>query len=259
MATGFSTGALMLGNFDDALRLLTGTSMTAVELSALRLAELPVLIEALPRLDLEQFTYVSVHAPSRFSAIEEDDVIELLSSVPNGRMIIVHPDTIHDSDKWARFGHQVAIENMDRRKPDGRSADELSCWFDRLPNARLCVDLAHAHQCDRTMTEAFRILSRFRDRICQLHISELDSTGHHYSLSFGTIRAFLEVAPFIPANCPAIVESRNPLQSADQQMQRAWIEREANRANQALGREALPNPERTSSRNPIMSVASVLG
>lgn len=236
----------MFGNFNEALRLMSATSMSAVELSALRLAELPLLIEALPRLDLRQFQYVSLHAPSRFSAAEEDGVIELLRSVPQECPIIVHPDTIHDSEKWAQFGRQVAIENMDRRKQDGRSADELSHWFDRLPNARLCFDLAHAHQCDRTMTEAFRILSKYRDRICQLHISELDSTGHHFSLSFGSVRAFLEVAPLIPAESPTILESRNLLVGADQQMQVAWIEWEAHRANQALGRAQLLTPDANS-------------
>jgi len=234
--TGFSTGALALGDFNTALDLLRGTPTTAVELSALRLAELPALINALPRLDLEQFRYVSMHAPSRFSAEEEDNVIELLQCVPEGWPIIVHPDTIYDPSKWNRFGDQLAIENMDRRKLDGRSSEELKRWFEKLPDAKLCFDLAHAHQCDRTMTEAFRILVRFRDRICQLHISELDSTGHHFSLSSGSIRAFLEIASLVPADSPAILESRNPLPETDQQTQGAWIEREVCKANEALGR-----------------------
>jgi hypothetical protein len=235
---GFSTGALALGDFNTALHLLRGTTATAVELSALRLGELPQLIDALPTLDLQQFHYVSIHAPSRFSAEEEDNVIELLRGVPNGWPIIVHPDTIYESGKWHGFGSQLVIENMDRRKPDGRSAEEMRCWFDALPNSRLCFDLAHAHQCDRTMTEAFRILTRFRDKLCQLHISELDSSGRHFSLSSGSIRAFLEVAFLVPADSPVILESRIPLPEADQQAQKAWIENELCKANEALGREA---------------------
>jgi rhodanese-related sulfurtransferase len=226
----------MLGDFQEALRLMEGTSMTAVEISALRLPELPVLIGALPELDLGQFSYVSVHAPSRFSADEEDGVIALLRQIPVGRPIVVHPDTIHDSGKWAGFGSQLAIENMDRRKSDGRSAGELSRWFERLPDARLCFDLAHAHQCDRTMTEAFRILMKFRDRVCQLHISELDSAGHHFPLSYGSMQAFSEIASLIPPEAPAILESLNPLQGADDDLQKAWIEREMNRASSAIGR-----------------------
>ena len=234
---GFSTGALMLGNFHEALRLLHETTMSAVEISALRLPELPILIDSLPTLELERFSYISIHAPSRFSVGEEDSVIELLRRVPSRWPIVVHPDTIHESGKWAEFGSQLAIENMDLRKPDGRRVDELGHWFDRLPNARLCFDLAHAHQCDRTMTEAFRILVNFSERICQLHISELDSTGHHFPLSIGSMEAFSEIASLIPQDSNVIIESLNPFRGASDRKQKAWIEREAERASEALGRE----------------------
>lgn len=233
---GFSTGALKLGNFQEALRLMRGTSMTATELSALRLPELPILVDALSKLDLSQFSYVSVHAPSRFSAGEENGVIDLLRKIPEKWPIILHPDTIHDSGKWTGFGNQLAIENMDRRKSAARDAEELCGWFEQLPQARLCFDLAHAHQCDRTMTEAFRILLKFRDRICQLHISELDSAGHHFPLSYGSIQAFSEIASLIPSDSPAILESLNPLQESGDEQQRVWMEREINRVGVALGR-----------------------
>lgn len=234
---GFSTGALTLGDFNEALRLLKETTMSAVEVSALRLSELPILIGALPTLKLEQFRYVSLHAPSRFSADEEDSVIELLRCVPTAWPIIVHPDTIHEPGKWTEFACQLAIENMDLRKPDGRSVDELRRWFGRLPEARLCFDLAHTHQCDRTMTEAFRILLEFSDRICQLHLSELDSTGHHFPLSSGSIQAFSEIASLIPSDSSVIIESLNPFRGESDKKQRGWIEREAERASMALGRE----------------------
>jgi sugar phosphate isomerase/epimerase len=234
---GFSTGALAFGKFREALRLLHETTMSAVEISALRLTELPILIESLPTLKLDRFRYVSVHAPSRFSEDDEDGVIELLQRAPCGWPIVVHPDTIHEPEKWDGFGSQLAIENMDMRKSDGRRVDELGRWFDRLPKARLCFDLAHAHQFDRTMTEAFRILSEYGDRICQLHISELDSTGHHFPLSSGSIQAFSEVASLIPLDSSVIIESLNPFRGKSDRKQRAWIEREAERASEALSRE----------------------
>jgi hypothetical protein len=229
----------MLGNFQGALSLMKKTSTTATELSALRLPELPLLVDELPKLDLEQFAYVSVHAPSRFSADEEDRVVELLKRIPNGWPIIVHPDTIHASGKWVEFGSQLALENLDRRKSIGRSAEELCRWFERLPDAKLCFDLAHAHQCDRTMTEAFRILLKFKEKICQLHISELDSAGHHFPLSYGSMQAFLEISSLIPTEAPAILESLNPFQGEEEAKQRAWIEREMKRANTAIGRERM--------------------
>jgi hypothetical protein len=234
---GFSTGAIALGNFDRALLLLRSTSMTALELSALRLSELPSLIAALPRLDLTKYEYVSFHAPSRFLPIEEDSVVQLLQSVPTAWPIIVHPDTIHDSTKWEPFGRQLAIENMDRRKSFGRSADELKHWFDLLPQARLCLDLAHVHQFDRTMTEAYRILRSFGDRVCQLHVSELDSAGHHYPLSLGSMRAFAEVKSMVPADAAIILESLSPNKDGDDLLQAAWIELEAQRACLALQRD----------------------
>ena len=79
---GFSTGAVALGDFESALVLLGATSMTAVELSALRLAELPGLMKALPHLDLSKYRYVSIHAPSRFSESDEESVIEISSESP---------------------------------------------------------------------------------------------------------------------------------------------------------------------------------
>lgn len=234
---GFSTGALSFGDFREALRLLHETTMSAVELSALRLSELPILIDSLPTLALEQFSYVSVHAPSHFLAADEGCVIDLLRHVPRKWPIVVHPDTIHEPEKWIEFGSQLAIENMDMRKSDGRSIEELGRWFEQLPSARLCFDLAHAHQCDRTMTEAFRILSEFGERICQLHISELDSTGHHFPLSSGSIQAFSEVASLIPPDSNVIIESLSPFRGESDRKQRAWIEREAEKASNAVNRE----------------------
>ncbi len=151
---GFSTGALALGDFQKGLDLVRGKRITAIEISALRTPELPKLMIALPTLDLKQFSYVAIHAPSSFSADEEESIAGQLTQVPDKYPIVLHPDTIHDYTKWTEFRGQLLIENMDRRKTDGRSAKELSAWFERLPDAKLCFDLAHAQHVDPTMTEA---------------------------------------------------------------------------------------------------------
>ena len=218
---GFSTGALAKGDFQSALQQMTGKSLTAVELSALRVEELPRLMESANSLDLGSYNYVSVHAPSSFSADEEGRVVELLHSCPKNWKIVVHPDAIKDVSKWVVFGRQLVIENMDRRKADGRTADELARWFGRLPEALLCVDLAHAQQLDTTMTEAYLILTRFHDRVCQVHISELDSASHHYPLSQGTVKAFSEVAGLIPKEAAVIIESRITADNLDSEVAKA--------------------------------------
>ena len=102
---GFSTGALALGDFRRALKLLANTNATAVEVSALREHELPLLMEAADTLPLESFKYVSVHAPSRFQTMtEEEGARLLLPCVARGWHVVVHPDSIKKPEHWAPFG-----------------------------------------------------------------------------------------------------------------------------------------------------------
>jgi len=218
---GFSTGALAKGDFVLALKQMAGKPLSAVELSALRVNELPHLMNSLNSLDLRAFQYISIHAPSSFAAGEEAQIVELLKECPKDWKIVVHPDSIKDEDKWKGFGNQLVLENMDRRKSDGRTAEELATWFVRFPDAKLCVDLAHAQQWDTTMTEAYLILTRFRDRICEIHISELDSSSRHFPLSRGSIDAFSQVANLIPNDVAVIIESRVDAASMDQEMVKA--------------------------------------
>jgi Xylose isomerase-like TIM barrel len=218
---GFSTGALAKGDFRSALRTMKGKALSAVELSALRSSELPELLEASHTLDLSQFTYVSMHAPTLFVGDEESQIAESLQVVPKNWKIVIHPDTIKDASLWRGFGNQLLLENMDRRKSDGRTAEELSRWFEILPGAQLCVDLAHAQQWDTTMTEAYVILKKFHERVCQIHISELDSTGRHFPLSKSSIDAFSQIASLIPKDAAVIIESRVDAESMDREMAKA--------------------------------------
>jgi hypothetical protein len=81
---GFSTGALACGDFLRALTMLRGKSVKAVELSALRMHELPKLAAACDSIDVSKYEYVSVHAPSRFSEAEEQEsrrTIEAIRSI----------------------------------------------------------------------------------------------------------------------------------------------------------------------------------
>lgn len=73
-----------------------------------------------------------------------------------GLPIVVHPDAPYELDRWRQLGSCLTIENMDLRKGTGRFADELRSIFAKLPEARLCLDLAHSRQTDPTMTECFR-------------------------------------------------------------------------------------------------------
>ncbi len=204
---GFSTGALALGDFRSALRMLEQYECPAVELSALREHELPSLMDALAELDLGRFTYISVHAPSKLRTVREATVAELLRPcIERGWPIVLHPDAIRDHGCWRDFGSLACIENMDKRKAAGRTVAELEPHFEALPEASLCLDLGHARQVDATLGVARQILNEFGNRLVQIHLSELNSKSHHDPLSMATVWAVREIARAIPA-APVILES----------------------------------------------------
>ena len=206
---GFSTGSLAVSDFRAALALLAGGRATAVELSALRWSELAPLLDAIPTLDLARFRYVSLHAPSAFATGDEEAAAEALRELATERgwPVVLHPDAIHRFEHWDGFGPLLCIENMDRRKAGGRSAEELRPVFDRLPDASLCLDLAHVRQVDPSLAEAFAILREFGGRLAEVHISDLDEAGRHVRLTAPAVRAYQEVAELIPSRVAVVIES----------------------------------------------------
>ena len=205
---GFSTGALAYADFRRGLDLLRDTSAKAVELSALRTTELDPLIAALGTLDLTRFEFISVHAPSSVDPQHERHVVDKLRVVAERAWpIVVHPDSIHDDSLWRPFGKLMCIENMDKRKPIARTRDELSQWFDRFPDASLCLDLAHVRQIDPTMTEAYLMLRDFKNRLAEVHLSEINFACRHEPISYGAHLACQQVASLIPEDVPIILES----------------------------------------------------
>lgn len=213
---GFSTGAIAHGDFRGALRALAalgarGPAPEVLELSALRLGELPALCEALAGaepLPLHGFRYVSLHAPSRYPEDAEAAIAAALSALAPPLPVVLHPDAIHEPARWEALGSRLLIENMDLRKRTGQTAAQLAAFFARLPEAGLCFDLAHAYQVDPTLQEARAILERFGPRLRQLHLSEIDAGGQHHALGARAAAAFQALAPLIPAEVPVIIESQ---------------------------------------------------
>jgi hypothetical protein len=208
---GFSTGAIAYSDFRRGLQMLLDRNVTIVEISALRMAEWAPLIQALDHLDLSAFDYVSIHLPSAMNAADESSVVESLTQIRDRRYpLILHPDAIQDFGPWREFGGLVCVENMDMRKLIGRTEPELGAIFRELPDANLCFDIGHAAQVDTTMAEAYFILKRYRDKITQIHVSEVNSRSKHDSLSYATIQSFRDVAHMIPVGPPIILETPVP-------------------------------------------------
>ena len=207
--TGFSTGALEKGDYFAALQWLNDfTDTDAVEISALRFDELEPTVRDLECLKLDRFRYVSFHAPSSFRPDQEEAVLGWLKPVfDRGWNIVVHPDMIYTPDRWQFLGKQLLIENMDRRKPVGRTVSELVHFFGLLPEARFCLDVAHARQIDTTLTLLFQLFEGLCDRIAEIHISELDSRCRHIQMS-GRAVADYQCLPWDRLkDVPVIIES----------------------------------------------------
>jgi hypothetical protein len=205
---GFSTGALAKGDFRTGVDLQrTNPLVRAIELSALRDHELRPLVSGLEELDLGQFTYVSVHAPSKLMSLSEKDTFSILHELPPTWPIIVHPELMLTPSLWKGLGRRVCLENMDNRKSNGRTLREMRQLFEWLPDAEFCLDLGHARQVDPTMATAMRMAQEFSGRLRQLHVSEIGRSGEHLPLSALAIYAFQLVAPFIRDDCAVIIES----------------------------------------------------
>ena len=219
---GFSTGALAYADFKRGLAMTQSSPQcSAIELSALRQPELIPLLASLDTLDLSQFTYVSIHAPSQFEPEWEAQAAKyLLAELRRGWPIVVHPDVLTNMALWREFGSLLCVENMDKRKPIGGTAEELARIFDQLPDASLCFDIGHARQVDPTMTEAYLILRDFGSRLRQVHVSEVNTCSRHDVLSYTSILAFQQVAHLIPENIPLILETPVPIEKMEAEIER---------------------------------------
>ncbi len=228
---GFSTGSLAKGDFRKALDMMEGFGLGAIELSALREDEWFPLLEAFHTLELTRFQHVSLHAPSRLSLLSEEQLCESFHRFETGVPVVVHPDIISNWQSWAELGERVLIENMDKRKPIGRTADELSDVFSRLPNARLCLDLGHSRQIDTSMLETRKILRVHGERLAEIHLSDVNSFCGHERLCKAAIESFQDVAELIPDSIPIILET--PVQVCE-------LETELARAREIFVEQLIP-------------------
>jgi len=237
---GFSTGALALGDFAKGIELQRLDGVKACELSALREEELDPLLVALPDLDLSHFQYLSFHAPSRLVELNDRTLIEKIRPFVDRKIpIVVHPDIMREFEPWQELGDLLLLENMDSRKEVCQETRDLAWYFEQLPQARFCFDIGHARQIDPTMSVATELLLRLRNRLAEIHISEVNWQCHHVQISSTAKWAFRRVARIIPPTTPVIIESLLAGEVHDSEMPKA-IRRELAAARASLRPERAP-------------------
>ena len=177
-------------------------SSFAVELAALSEPELPGLVRYLSDGPSLPFLFVSVHAPSKSRRIPELDMVAMLRELPpRVDAIVVHPDAMDDPRAYRRLGSCLVLENMDARKPVGRTAAELEPLFAQLPEAGFCLDVAHVLTIDPSAAEGDRLLDAYAGRLRHLHVSSMDDECRHQPLSVeheGRYGELLRRCPDVP-------------------------------------------------------------
>lgn len=208
---GASTGALGRGDDWPALvRAACRVSTHAVELAAHDAAELPGLIAYLSGRPRMPFRRVSVHTPVKgVAGLADAERVAELRRLPVGvRTLVAHPDLVGDPAPWRALGRRLVFENMDDRKPTGRTVAELEPLLAALPEAGFCLDIAHAHTVDPSMRLAAELLDRFRCRLREVHLSSIRA-GTHTELTADDESLF---APLLSRcrDVPWILEARPP-------------------------------------------------
>jgi hypothetical protein len=193
---GCSTGYMddLREDWDGLVEAAARTSGFAIELSALSEDELEGLVAYLRAAPPLPFRFVSVHGPSKDRRMSDDELVSLLEQLPaRVSAIVMHPDAMVDLAPYRRLGRRLCIENMDARKPIGQTAAGLDRYFDALPEARFCFDVAHAQAVDPSLAVARDLLSRFSLRLSHVHLSSLDDEQHHVPLTEADQEAFAAV------------------------------------------------------------------
>ena len=118
----------------------------------------------------------------------ESKLVDTLARLPaQVDAIVVHPDVIDDPTEYRRLGPRLVLENMDSRKPGGRTADELAP-YSRAARRRA---LPRCRPCGRRRpvpAGSHELLDRYACRLRHLHVSSLDADGHHVPLRTTTSR-----------------------------------------------------------------------
>jgi Xylose isomerase-like TIM barrel len=172
------------GDWNAQVREAWRVSPFAIELSALSESELPSLAEYLRQTPSLPFRYVSIHGPSKGRRMSEEALVASLAQFAHlADGIVMHPDTMDDLRLYRPLTHRLLLENMDSRKRDGRTPEELHRAFSELPEAGFCFDIAHAWSIDPSMAVANELLDSFGGRLRHVHLSSLSEDLHHVSLT----------------------------------------------------------------------------
>jgi hypothetical protein len=182
-----------------------------VELSALSGKELPTLIGFLDATPVLDFGYVSVHGPAKgWSGSSTELAARLRTDLPGYvDAVVLHPESLEEMTPFAVLGELLILENMDAFKSSARSVDELRPYFEALPEAGFCFDIAHARMNDPSMGLGHELVEIFGDRLREVHLSSITDDGRHVPLTQADVEMFWPVLERC-RNVPWVLEAELP-------------------------------------------------
>lgn len=127
--------------------------------------------------DLIGFEKITLHAPASESYENRAmvaiifDKIRHLQSLCNLQHVVFHPDVVEDFSLFKNQPFTVAFENMDFHKAKYQSCGDMQEVFQKLPEARMVLDVNHVWTNDRSMALARELYNEFSERIAEVHIS----------------------------------------------------------------------------------------
>jgi hypothetical protein len=130
---------------------------------------------------------VSLHLPLPQDAQAVASLCEKMDVVDR---FVLHPERPAEHHHFAVLGKRLLIENMDANRSDWRSAAELEPLFGELPEACICLDLAHIEHLDPTLSLAYELTETLGERIGQVHLSVLASDCWHLPLTRKAVEKF---------------------------------------------------------------------
>ena len=169
-------------------------------------------LEELVNLDAQgiraHFQNLSLHAPTDLvygDNAESESILEQIA-VAHAHFhfdcVVIHPENVKDWSVLSDSSFPIGIENADYRKDFGRTVADIDKVLSGT-NFGFVLDVNHCFSNDESMVLAQKMLERFADRLCEIHLSGF--AGFH-ELIYVTQQT--EIMDSIAEICvPIIIES----------------------------------------------------
>jgi endonuclease IV len=154
--------------------------------------------------------HVSLHSPFSLSLkkIPQDEVNAGLNIIltdckrVRAKQVVFHPGQVLPAEFFSRKEFVFLTENM-HKKPQ-RDKNAFEAILNSHPDTELCLDVNHAYTWSKV--ECGEIVSKWRNRIAQVHFSNCYKRKRHLSFKKVSKEFLKSIEPIMDLNVPIIIE-----------------------------------------------------